>query len=197
MNALLREGREVLRDLAAHHFGVHDDVFRVRRIERACLQRHHVAMKGTESGERSLPPRRELFAALQPHAVQSVAGTIDVLLQRSFQAEDAVERLLLQGAFHPLSEALRALRPRSGDGDAVKLHTIGMSLPLFRKEMRFMPRRRQRGQQPLHIQLRASGGGELAADEGEFHVREIRTAFPAILQSWPSACGRSHRSAGR
>ena len=65
-------------------------------------------MKGSQADERPFPPRRELFAALQPDAMQAIASAIDILLQRALQTEDAVELFLLQSGVHTFRKAQRS-----------------------------------------------------------------------------------------
>ena len=117
---------------------------------------------------------------------------------------------MLQRSIHRLRKSQRLLRPRAVHAHAVKHHPLGLALPFLCIQMRLMPGRSQRPQQPLHIQLRASGGGVLAADEGEFHTSRANVSFatgkckhdarttnspPATAQSSPSPCERPPRSA--
>ena len=63
-------------------FGIHDHAPRVARIKRLRFERHHVAMERRAADERPLPRGRELSPPFQPHAMQTVAGTIHGSLAR-------------------------------------------------------------------------------------------------------------------
>ena len=57
---------------------------------------------GTRWPTKGVSERGELTAAFQPYTVESVAGTIDVLLQRTLKAEHTVEIVLLEFVFNAL-----------------------------------------------------------------------------------------------
>ena len=83
--------------------------------------------------------------------MHAVAGAIDVLLTRPFQAEHTVETVFRQFVLRPVGKKHATFRARAAHGEPVNLHVWRCLRPRFRDQMRFVPALRQRAKQPLEI----------------------------------------------
>jgi hypothetical protein len=174
------------------------------RIECLRLQAEHIPMKRAPADEWFPPPQGKLTATLQPDAMNAIARTIDLLLQSALQAEHAFEALL--GQFIPNSQgkARWPLRTRAGNIKLVQSHAQRPLRPGFREEVEFVAVMCERAKQPLQIQLRAPGRGELSADEREFHLmqevllhgrfREKKTLCLRVSEAAEGACDKARQA---
>jgi hypothetical protein len=102
--------------------------------------------------------------------MHAITCPIHILCHRALQAEDDVIIRALQLPSHSFSKNYRTQCSPSFDRNLMHDHARMRALPALCVKMDLVTRLHQPREQPLEIQLSSADGGELAANESEFHA---------------------------
>jgi hypothetical protein len=146
---------------------------RILRIEYLRLQGEHLPVEPAPANEWAPPCRRKLPASLQPHPVQTIASSINILANRSLQTEYTIKNMRIQLLLDCLGKPARAQSANAAHWQRMEHNALRQAGPFLGQNMYFMASLRQCLHQPLQIQLRAACCGKLPAYQGQFHAIEF------------------------